>query len=241
MHPRIIRQIKSMHESGLGYTKISKELNIPKTTVRYNLDPNGKEKVRKKVAKWRGNNPLENKLNAARNTIRDKIKSFKRAKSGGTKRATKANVDSKYFLEKIIANPVCYLTGMSIDLTRPRSYQLDHKIPVSRGGISEVSNFGLCCDWVNRAKCNMTVDEFITMCKLVVKHADSTNLSPASRESLPGLLAMSRVPPRKPALKYVVVRSYGAAFVVYDINKTRATGHDFVFAGQAHKCTTGAG
>ena len=168
MHPTIISQIKLMKKSGLGYKKIAKKLNLPRSSVRYYLDPNGKEKSRLKMTRWRNKNPLKNKLLKARNAIRDKVKSFKRSSKTKLERSTRSDVDSKLFLNEMMNNPVCYLTGVKINLNNPEDFQLDHKIPKSRGGSNNVDNLGLCCSWVNRAKWNMTTEEFIAMCKLVV-------------------------------------------------------------------------
>ena len=73
-------------------------------------------------------------------------------------------------LKKFGENPVCYLTGQSIDLSKPSTYHLDHIIPRSRGGNNSLDNLGLCTKQANQAKTNMTPDELINLCKVILQH-----------------------------------------------------------------------
>lgn len=73
-------------------------------------------------------------------------------------------------LKQIGNNPTCYLTGLPIDLNDSRSYQLDHKIPKSRGGDNSLDNCGLVCRRANMSKSDMTYDEYIELCKLVISN-----------------------------------------------------------------------
>lgn len=63
----------------------------------------------------------------------------------------------------------CALTGEKL---APDTASLDHIIPVSRGGKSYLGNAQVLDATVNRAKHTMTNDEFIAMCRQVVRHAD---------------------------------------------------------------------
>ncbi|CAM3157499.1 HNH nuclease domain-containing protein [Deinococcus saxicola] len=42
-----------------------------------------------------------------------------------------------------------------------RGFQLDHVIPLSKGGPHELSNIALCCDRCNRAKWDSTEAEYL--------------------------------------------------------------------------------
>jgi 5-methylcytosine-specific restriction endonuclease McrA len=88
------------------------------------------------------------------------------------------NKDTKYgefmfsakdLLEKIGNQPVCYLTGVPIDLNKPRTYHLDHIIPKSRGGDDSLDNCQIACREANQAKGDLLVEEFIELCNKVVK------------------------------------------------------------------------
>lgn len=61
----------------------------------------------------------------------------------------------------------CALTGWELT---PDLASLDHKQPVSRGGKHMMSNLQIVHREINRAKGNMTCEEFAEMCKTVVSH-----------------------------------------------------------------------
>ncbi len=63
----------------------------------------------------------------------------------------------------------CALTGKKLT---PGTAALDHCIPVSRGGQHEIANAQLLHRDVNRAKGTLTNDEFIKLCRDVVKHTN---------------------------------------------------------------------
>lgn len=58
----------------------------------------------------------------------------------------------------------CALTGARLE---PRNAELDHKVPLSRGGTNDLGNLQWVSRKVNRAKGAMDNDEFIAMCKQV--------------------------------------------------------------------------
>jgi len=60
----------------------------------------------------------------------------------------------------------CALTGQRLD----RTAELDHIIPVSRGGTNERSNLQWLCRKVNRYKLNMTNDELLELCKTILSY-----------------------------------------------------------------------
>ena len=76
-------------------------------------------------------------------------------------------------ISKIVEeNPVCYLTGEYIDLKDPKSYSIDHIVPISKGGINDISNLGLSTRWANLCKSGLTYEEFLDLCKKVLKKSN---------------------------------------------------------------------
>ena len=66
-------------------------------------------------------------------------------------------------------NVECYLTGTPINM-EVDDYDLDHIIPVSRGGSNELSNLGVSIPVANKSKSNLTLEEYLELCKKVLKH-----------------------------------------------------------------------
>lgn len=80
----------------------------------------------------------------------------------------------KDVLEKFGENPICYLTGRKIDLNDPSQYQLDHVIPINKGGLGNLDNLQISCAIANQMKRDYSLDEFIKAC---IEIADFQNKS----------------------------------------------------------------
>jgi 5-methylcytosine-specific restriction endonuclease McrA len=61
----------------------------------------------------------------------------------------------------------CYLCGAKLGL---RERGVDHKTPLSRGGVHELHNLGICCFRCNRAKNDMTLEEFTALAYQIWKY-----------------------------------------------------------------------
>lgn len=61
---------------------------------------------------------------------------------------------------------LCAMTGKRLD----RSAELDHIIPVSKGGKNHPSNLQWLCPEVNQCKNDMTAEEFVAVCKAVLSY-----------------------------------------------------------------------
>ena len=59
---------------------------------------------------------------------------------------------------------ICAMTGQRLD----RTAELDHIIPKSRGGSNEIGNLQWVTRIVNRAKTNLTSDEFRVLCMVII-------------------------------------------------------------------------
>jgi 5-methylcytosine-specific restriction endonuclease McrA len=61
----------------------------------------------------------------------------------------------------------CALTGK---ILTPEDAELDHKIPLSKGGTNQLGNLQWIAKEINKAKGSMTNEEFIAMCKRVATY-----------------------------------------------------------------------
>jgi hypothetical protein len=57
-------------------------------------------------------------------------------------------------------NWICYYCNKNIDIDNKYDLTVDHKTPLSRGGITEESNLAISCAECNREKDNMSEDEY---------------------------------------------------------------------------------
>lgn len=97
---------------------------------------------------------------SADQALQEKVERFKAS-------GMKAQKDFSYIdvINKFGLYPSCYLTG------RKRSYrdlELDHIIPRSQGGSSELENMGLLCHFVNQMKGSFLLPDFINEMKLIL-------------------------------------------------------------------------
>lgn len=74
---------------------------------------------------------------------------------------------------------VCALTGRSISFA---DADIDHIIPKSRGGLTELSNLRWTWSRANEAKGNMTDDEFIAMCSQIAEWIGRQIMSQPNRK-----------------------------------------------------------
>ncbi len=67
----------------------------------------------------------------------------------------------------------CALTGRDLS---PANATMDHCIPLSRGGEHILSNLMILDEAVNKAKGNMTTEEFVGMCRQVIEWHDNQRI-----------------------------------------------------------------
>lgn len=165
-----ILKIKQENPS-FGNGKIAKILKVSKSCIRYYLSPTFLSNNRKYIKNFRKNKPLSEKAIhfRGREILRKRKKLFNiilnnKTKSAGNKFKTKD------LLNKIGENPKCYLTGRFINLNSPSSYNLDHIIPISKGGDNSLDNCNIACSLANRAKTDMTPEELFIFCKEILEY-----------------------------------------------------------------------
>ena len=156
-------EIIRLRNEGKSYREIQKILKCSKGTISYYCGVGQKEKS-------------DNRRRGYRKTLRGILKrkkdnfSFINGNRNCPQKRVGLEFSSKEFSDKLESNPHCYLTGRKIDLLSPKTYQCDHMIPVSKGGQSTLDNLGLACKDANQAKSDMTLDDFVSLCKDVLTH-----------------------------------------------------------------------
>jgi hypothetical protein len=188
--------IIKLRKEGKTYDEIVGVLGCAKSTVSFHIGDGQKEKHRLRKRKWaaEANGLVRVKLSVFLNRkpypnvkfkrgsgklsphdlFRNKVKQFK-SRMKNTKGKHKVNnikVDYNYkeVMKKIGDDPICYLTGKKIDLAKGELYNFDHIKPVSKGGTNDLSNLGLSTSNANAAKSNMSVSQFIILCREVLEH-----------------------------------------------------------------------
>lgn len=72
----------------------------------------------------------------------------------------------------------CYLTGQPIDILKD-NYNLDHIVPVSKGGTNDLENMGIVIPDANHSKSDLTLDEYLLLCKKVLENFGYTVIKEA--------------------------------------------------------------
>ena len=145
--------ILELAKKGHSYNYICSVVHCSKSTVAYHLN----DEYRKSA--------LKRNLKNKRQNMEDPT----------WKRSYKWNRQSvkikkiREHLEKTFNNK-CYLSGRDIDLDNASSFHFDHIVPKSKGGTHDLDNLGLCVPEANVAKGELSVDEFIALCKDVLEH-----------------------------------------------------------------------
>ncbi len=157
--------ILKLRSEGKSYDEIKKTLKCSKGTISYHCGEGQKEKNRNRCRKNRLNKSeiIKRKIDTF---VRNKVRNFKREGQLGTvgRGKTTSTFDYKAAFDLIDKAKVCYLSGRSIDIEKRYSYNLDHKIPVSKGGKNTLINMGVCTKEVNQAKNDLCVEDFIKLC-----------------------------------------------------------------------------
>lgn len=139
-------EILRLHKEGKSYTQIQKVLNCAKSTI-----------------SWHLNNLPETRM---RVRLTGRIQKFQKK----TVVKSKKSFTLAEFLEKFGSRPRCYLTGKVLKLEEENSYELDHIIPVSKGGNGGLENLAICTREANQAKRDLLLEEFLILCKNVLEN-----------------------------------------------------------------------
>lgn len=164
-------QILKLREEGKSYREIQEILGCSKGTVAYHCGEGQKEKNSDRMRKRRKDTVISRRIENFQydRKLKDKSEDFQRERS--KKKLGKRTMTFSWqdVTERFGWETICYLTGRAINLREPRTYQFDHKVPYAKGGTSDIDNLGIVCRDANLAKSDMTIDEFLQLCKEVLE------------------------------------------------------------------------
>lgn len=178
------QNIINLRKQGLSYTKIAEKLNCSKSTVSYHCCQLSRDKTKERFTKhqalysWKYK--LMRKISNFKNRVYDH-KSYHKCKDWNKKFRTSvsrfkhrgANVESYTYSDALKhlggTQLTCYLTGIPINILED-DYQLDHILPVSKGGTNELSNMAIATVEANQMKSGLTNEELFYWCKKILEH-----------------------------------------------------------------------
>ncbi len=189
MNKNLKQKILELRELNFSYNEIISQLGCSKSIVSYHCGLGQKNKTLNRQQKNRllntliskrdhflskynkkKNNKLSKKINI-NIILSGKIATFKKHNKLYNKGTDMFTLNE--LKNKIGPNPKCYLTGRDIDLSQPKTYHLDHIIPVSRGGDNSLDNCNIACKEANMAKSDLLLSEFYQLCQDVVKNSST--------------------------------------------------------------------
>ena len=164
-------KILKLRSEGKSYNEIKKILGCSKSTISYHCGDGQKEKNNIRSKKCKNKNYLINRLYHFTNRkLKVSVRDFQRRDGDKLLDKQHKTFDYNNILKKFGVETICYLSGEAINLLTDSHYQLDHIVPVKKGGKNNINNLGVLHKDINRMKGELTVDEFIEWCKKILKH-----------------------------------------------------------------------
>ena len=144
-------EILRLRKEGHSYNYICSKLQCSKSTIAYHCNDEYREsaQIRHKDNKIKGD-PLWSR-------------SYKWNRRSVNVKQIREFIEDKF-------KSKCYLSGREVNLDSASSFHFDHIVPKSKGGTNELDNLGVCTPEVNAAKGDLSVEEFIELCKDVLNH-----------------------------------------------------------------------
>ena len=153
-------QILQLRAQGKTYNEIKEQLGCSKGTIAYHCGEGQKEKTKERTIQSR---------RGVRSIVLRKIDLFLNRNSTNRLEYTRRSEIHEEMYNKIISNPVCYITGDRIDLSDSKSYSLDHINPYHISQDNSVENLGLTTRDANQSKSHLTLQQYIELCRKVVE------------------------------------------------------------------------
>jgi 5-methylcytosine-specific restriction endonuclease McrA len=169
-------KIKRLRNKGLTFKEISEIMGCCTRAVRRNFYGNTNHTYDTIEGKsyWTRRRELQRQKNELFYIATLKAHAFLHSRVKVEKENKGNRFKRRDFITKIYEllqhNPICYLTGDIINVYDSNSYNLDHIISLAKGGSRTIENVGIATRDANMAKLDMSVDEFILMCKKVLIH-----------------------------------------------------------------------
>lgn len=141
------------HERKRGRDRMKRYRSDPiknekiKASQRKCYKKNGNENQKKRLAKMKAEDPWRYKANRIHPSVKGKL----------NKNDLKSIWDRQ--------NGKCALTGRELEIF---SMELDHIVPLAKGGSSTIDNLQWTCKEANQAKKDLLDSEFIALCKEVI-------------------------------------------------------------------------
>ncbi len=154
----IKEQILEYRQKGYTYQQIKKVLGCSKSTISYHLGDGQKIKAYDRVKKQRMIYPWLHKSEHFFDMYGDNELLTGRERG----------FDRKKINDYLQTIDKCYLSGRHINVNDINTYEFDHIYPRTLGGTNTFDNLGVARPEANRAKNDLTVDEFIELCKDVL-------------------------------------------------------------------------
>ena len=182
------KDILRLHKRGLSYRTIAKKLGCSKSLISYHCSKDQKEKYRVRLQSRGWKHRFTKKVTQFKSrctaeeyrTFRNKVKTFKRKLPKGsrsTPTTSRVNNISKQYhakdvINKVGANPVCYLTGRKLKIQDTSSYTFDHRVPTVMGGTNDLENLEICSTEANHAKAGLLLEDFYSLCEEILAWRD---------------------------------------------------------------------
>lgn len=182
------KQICELRKQGLTYSQISKQLNCSKSTVGYYCKIGSRDKKKyyqeniadkyiRNLSKRIGNFKSRKmrtitrfKCKSYNNSFRSRVSNF----VGNWEYFNNMKSNKRFGYKEVLEHiggwqTKCYLTGRPLDLKKD-DYEFDHIVPISKGGSCELDNLGVTCRDANQSKNNLSLEEYLQLCKEVLEN-----------------------------------------------------------------------
>ena len=173
------QKIVKLRKEGQSMEKIAQQLNCSKSTVSYHCKSNTREKIKNKNQEnvWLCSflKQLHRFKKMRKYSLKNMEDDWNKKLRSSTSHFQRTSIHMAKFSYHDALKHIgglkctCYLTGRNIDITVD-DYHFDHIVPLSKGGTCELSNLGVTCPEANLSKTNLTVDEYLALCKEVLEH-----------------------------------------------------------------------